>query len=460
MESVLNQYYPDWELCIADDNSTNLEVKSILREYAAKDSRIKVVFRNQNGHISKASNSAIELLTGDYIAFLDHDDTLSPYALYYVAMLISTKPDVNIIYSDEDIMSESGKRLTPHFKSDYNLDLLLTHNYITHFCVYRRSLISYLGGLRIGYEGSQDYDLLLRAVSHIKHQGIYHIPMILYHWRAIEGSTALQAGEKSYTVSAGLKALRSYLDNNGHKNADVVPSSIDNFHRIFWPIPQPNPMVSLLIPARDKKEVTEVAVESIISKTTYKNYEIIILDNDSKEEETLEWLRVIEKKYANVRVLSFNYPFNYSAINNYGARNAKGSIIGLINNDIEVISPGWLTEMVSHCVRDGVGCVGAKLYYSNDTVQHGGVILGLGGLAAHSHRQSPRSSPGYFGRLTAVQNLSAVTGAVLLVRKEIFDEVGGLDEENLAIAYNDVDFCLKVRQAGYRIVWTPHAELY
>ncbi|WP_141738569.1 glycosyltransferase family 2 protein, partial [Acidithiobacillus caldus] len=181
---------------------------------------------------------------------------------------------------------------------------------------------------------------------------------------------------------------------------------------------------------------------------------------DSKEEETLEWLRVIEKKYANVRVLSFNYPFNYSAINNYGARNAKGSIIGLINNDIEVISPGWLTEMVSHCVRDGVGCVGAKLYYSNDTVQHGGVILGLGGLAAHSHRQSPRSSPGYFGRLTAVQNLSAVTGAVLLVRKEIFDEVGGLDEENLAIAYNDVDFCLKVRQAGYRIVWTPHAELY
>ncbi|WP_241801665.1 glycosyltransferase family 2 protein, partial [Acidithiobacillus caldus] len=264
IESVLNQYYPDWELCIADDNSTNLEVKSILREYAAKDSRIKVVFRNQNGHISKASNSAIELLTGDYIAFLDHDDTLSPYALYYVAMLISTKPDVNIIYSDEDIMSESGKRLTPHFKSDYNLDLLLTHNYITHFCVYRRSLISYLGGLRIGYEGSQDYDLLLRAVSHIKHQGIYHIPMILYHWRAIEGSTALQAGEKSYTVSAGLKALRSYLDNNGHKNADVVPSSIDNFHRIFWPIPQPNPMVSLLIPARDKKEVTEVAVESII----------------------------------------------------------------------------------------------------------------------------------------------------------------------------------------------------
>jgi GT2 family glycosyltransferase len=460
IESVRAQSYPNWELCIADDCSRQPHVRRVLQEYERTDTRIRVVYRAENGHISRASNSALEIAQGEFVALLDHDDELPKDALYFVVEAINKHPSAKILYSDEDKIDKDGRRFDPHFKSDWNPDLFFSHNYITHLCVFRRELLMSIGGFRTGVEGSQDYDLILRCLPHVRNDQIVHIPRVLYHWRAIEGSTALASSEKGYTTEAGIKALKDYFEENGLIGVQVGVGWSDNFYRVRWPIPEPAPLVSLLIPTRDKKEVTEVAVRSILEKTTYPSYEIIILDNGSVEPETLQWFTAIQQEDQRVRVIRYDHPFNYSAINNFGVLHAKGSLIGLINNDVEVISPDWLTEMVSHAVREDIGCVGAKLYYSNETIQHGGVIIGLGGLAAHSHRHFGRNHPGYFARLMVVQNLSAVTGACLIVRKSVYDEVGGLDEVNLKVAFNDVDFCLKVREAGYRNLWTPYAELY
>jgi GT2 family glycosyltransferase len=317
-----------------------------------------------------------------------------------------------------------------------------------------------IGGFRQGVEGSQDQDLLLRCLPHTAKGEIIHIPHVLYHWRALEGSTALESGEKSYTTKAGIKALRDYFDSQGMASVKVEANSVPNTYRIKWPVPQPEPLVSLLIPTRDRRDLVEVAVRSILNKTTYNNYEILILDNGSVEFETLEFFNSVQKEDIRVRVIRYDHPFNYSAINNFGVGHAKGDLIGLINNDVEVISPDWLSEMVSHAVRPEIGCVGAKLYYSNDTIQHGGVILGIGGVANHSHKNAHRNFPGYFSRLISTQNYSAVTAACLITRRDIYEKVGGLDEQNLKVAFNDVDFCIKVREAGYRNLWTPYAELY
>ena len=460
IESVLNQSYPYFELCIADDKSTKGHVQQTLKEYEQKDARIRVVYRDVNGHISLASNSALEVASGDYIALLDHDDLLSENALYYIALSINCNPQAGVLYSDEDKIDEFGKRYEPHFKCDWNPDLFLSQNYVSHLGVFKRDLLNTIGGFRVGVEGSQDQDLLLRCLPHIKADEIVHIPHVLYHWRALEGSTALEAGEKSYTTTAGIKALRNYFDSQGLLSVKVEANSVPNTYRIKWPVPQPEPLVSLLIPTRDRKDLVEVAVRSILNKTTYSNYEILILDNGSVEPETLAFFNTVQKEDVRVRVLRYDYPFNYSAINNFGVKHAKGNLIGLINNDVEVISPDWLSEMVSHAVRPEIGCVGAKLYYSNDTIQHGGVILGLGGVAGHSHKHVERNFPGYFYRLAVTQNYSAVTAACMIVRRSIYEKVGGLDENNLKIAFNDVDFCIKVREAGYRNLWTPYAELY
>lgn len=459
IDSVLEQAYPYWELCIADDNSPQPHVRQLLSQYQRLDKRIKVIFRNQNGHISKASNSALELATGQYVALLDHDDILPTYALYYVADTINQKPESQIIYSDEDKIDEKGIRFEPHFKSDWNPDLFFSQNYVSHLGVYRHDIIQKVKGFRAGVEGSQDQDLLLRCLPHTKSENIVHITKVLYHWRALQGSTALDSGEKSYTTQAGVKALRDYFDTIGRPDVKVGEGQIPNTYRVQWPIPAPQPLVSLLIPTRDKKEITELAVSSILNKTTYSNFEIIIIDNGSVEPETLAWFKDIQQD-ARVRVLRYDKPFNYSAINNFGAQHAKGSVLGLVNNDVEVISPEWLTEMVSHAIRSDIGCVGAKLYYGNDSIQHAGVIIGLGGVAGHSHKNFKKDMHGYFRRLFSVQNYSAVTAACLLVRKSIYDEVNGLDEFNLSVAFNDVDLCLKVDGLGYRNLWTPYAELY
>ncbi|MBN2900164.1 MAG: glycosyltransferase [Clostridia bacterium] len=460
INSILAQSYPHWELCIADDCSTNSGVRQVLKEYENKDSRIKVVYRIQNGHISKATNSALELASGEYVALLDHDDKLTEHALYFMVLAINNNPDSQILYSDEDKIDHKDRRFDPHFKSDWNPDLLYSQNYISHLGLYSCELLKTIGGFRTGVEGSQDHDLFLRCLPFVHSSHIIHVPRILYHWRAAEGSTALASNEKNYASDAGIKALENYFTTNGPLGLRVENGLVPNAYHIIWPVPDAAPLVSLLMPTRDRKTITEIAVRSILEKTTYSNYEIIIIDNGSIETETLEWFSAIQKENSRVRVLRYDYPFNYSAINNFGVSQVSGSLIGLINNDIEVISPDWLTEMVSHALRADIGCVGAKLYYSNGTLQHGGVILGIGGVAGHSHKYFNKTDHGYFSRLKLVQNCSAVTAACLIVRKDIYEAVGGLDEKNLQVAFNDVDFCLKVRVAGYRNLWTPYAELF
>ncbi|MCX2831888.1 glycosyltransferase family 2 protein [Microbulbifer thermotolerans] len=458
IDSVLAQTYANWQLCIADDASPNSQVRDCLLEYQSRDARIHVVFRHENGHISATSNSALELAQGDYIAFLDHDDTLAPHALQRVCEAIVKSPQAQLIYSDEDKINREGYRFDPHFKPDWNPDLLLSNNYICHLTVLKADLVKKVGGLRLGVEGSQDHDLLLRCMPYLSTDSVVHIPEILYHWRAIDGSTALDGSEKSYTTEAGIAALKHYVASQG-LDAEVEQGFVPNTYRVRWGVPKEKPLVSLLIPTRDRCDILQPCVDKILSLTAYDNFELLILDNQSTCKETLAYLEKIQCD-SRVRVYRWDQPFNYSAINNFGARHAQGEILGLINNDIEPINSEWLTEMVGHACRPEIGCVGAKLYYPNDTIQHGGVLLGVGGVANHAHKHFGRGEHGYFARLSLVQNLSAVTGACLLVRKAIFDEVGGLDEENLAVAFNDVDLCLKVREAGYRNLWTPYAELY
>lgn len=459
LDSVLEQHYPYWQLCIADDASTDPEVRQVLAAHAQRDSRIQVVYRQTNGHICAASNSALELVDGEYIALLDHDDRLSPYALFHVAEALHRNPGAGLLYSDEDKLSEDDKRFDPHFKPQWNSDLLLAQNYISHLGVYRTDLVREVGGFREGFEGSQDHDLVLRVSGRLTPEKIVHIPYVLYHWRAAHGSTALSSSEKSYTTETGLAAVRDHLAHR-EPGAKVTTGYYPNTYRVSWPLPEPVPLVSLLIPTRDRVEVLKPCVNAILEHTDYSNFEVLILDNQSRCTATLHYMRDVTARDDRVRVLRWNEPFNYSAINNFGALHARGEILGLVNNDIEPINSDWLSEMVRQACRPEIGCVGAKLYYPNDTIQHGGVILGIGGVAGHSHKYFQRSSPGYFTRLHLAQNLSAVTGACLLLRKSIFEQVDGLNETHLAVAFNDVDLCLKVREAGYRNLWTPYAELY
>lgn len=459
IDSVLAQSYANWQLCIADDASPQPQVGACLQEYQARDSRIEVVLRQSNGHISAASNSALSLAKGEYVALLDHDDTLAPHALQRVVEAIAQNPGAQLLYSDEDKIDECGERFDPHFKAGWNPDLLLSQNYICHLTILKAALVRQVGGFRLGVEGSQDHDLLLRCMPYLEADTVVHIPEILYHWRAVSGSTALQGDAKNYATSAGLQAIGDYLDSQGLA-ARAEPGAAPNTYRVRWAIPEPTPLVSLLVPTRDGFDILKPCVEAILSHTDYPNFELLILDNQSRCEATLEFLQQVSATDTRVSIHRWDHPFNYSAINNFGAGLAKGEIIGLVNNDIEPINSDWLTEMVGQALRPEVGCVGAKLYYPNDTIQHGGVILGIGGVAGHSHKYFSRNEYGYFSRLHLVQNLSAVTAACLLLRKSLFEEVGGLDEENLAVAFNDVDLCLKVREAGYRNLWTPYAELY
>lgn len=459
IDSVLAQSYTNWQLCIADDASPQPQVKACLQEYQARDSRIQVAFRKNNGHISAASNSALALAKGEYIALLDHDDTLAPHGLQRVVEAIAQNPQAQLLYSDEDKIDELGERFDPHFKPGWNPDLLLSQNYICHLTVLNAALVKRLGGFRLGVEGSQDHDLLLRCMPHLDTGNVVHIPEILYHWRAISGSTAQEGGAKSYAARAGLRAVADYLESE-RLDAVAEPGTAPNSYRVRWAIPQPAPLVSLLVPTRDGIDILKPCVGAILSRTDYPNFELLILDNQSRCEATLRFLEEVSASDSRVSVHRWDHPFNYSAINNFGAGLARGEVIGLVNNDIEPINGDWLIEMVGQALRPEIGCVGAKLYYPNDTIQHGGVILGIGGVAGHSHKYFSRNEYGYFSRLHLVQNLSAVTAACLLLRKSVFEEVGGLDEENLAVAFNDVDLCLKVREAGYRNLWTPYAELY
>lgn len=459
IESVCTQVYHNWEFCIADDASPSPHVRALLQDYAAREPRIKLAFRATNGHISEATNSAFALASGPWIALMDHDDLLSPNALAEVALEIAAHPHAELIYSDEDKIDPTGThRFEPHFKPDFSRELFRAHNYLNHLTVHRAENIRAVGGWRQGFEGSQDYDLNLRIFERIDPANIRHIAKILYHWRAVPGSTAAGGEQKTYAYSAGLRALQEHVTrSNLRATAETVPHG--PFYRLRFDVPNPQPLATLIIPTRDRVDMLRGCIDSIRSKTTYANYEIIVVDNGSTDPETLRYLTELGQE-PNARVLRYDRPFNYAAINNFAVGEASGSVVGLINNDIEVISPDWLGEMISWAVQPDVGCVGAKLYYADDTIQHAGVVLGVGGVANHAHLMKPRDAFGYFGRAVVVNNYSAVTAACLVVRKSVYEEVGGLNEKDLAVAFNDVDFCLRVREAGYSNVWTPYAELY
>lgn len=456
IESVINQVYPRWQLCIADDASPDPRVMEVLREYAAVDSRIKVTRREANGHIAEASNTALSLAQGSYVGLLDHDDELRPHALLEMAEAIVANLELALLYSDEDKIDGDGRRFDPYFKPDWNLDLLLSQNYICHFTVIRTDLMRAVGGFRRGYEGSQDHDLFLRCIEGLPGSRIHHVPRVLYHWRAIKGSTALARDAKDYAAEAGARAVADHLDRR-HPGARVEELQHGHY-RVRWPLPDPPPKASLVIPTRDKVDLLRTCVDSILERTSYQNYEVVVVDNQSADPAALEYLARIGRD-PRVRVLRYDAPFNYSAINNWAVAQCDGAVIGLLNNDIEVISPGWLDEMVSQAIRPDTGAVGAMLYYPDDTIQHAGVVLGVHGVAAHRYAGMPRGYPGHGGRARVAQQLSAVTGACLVVARAAYEEVGGLDEA-LQVAFNDIDFCLRLGQAGYRNIWTPFAELY
>lgn len=455
--SVRRQTYAKWELCIADDASTTSGISEILERAAEADARIRVVSRTENGHISAAANSALDLATGEFIALLDHDDLLPPHALHFVAEALVRHPGAGILYSDEDKIDEHGRRYDPYFKSEWDPYLMRSHNMLCHLTVVRTQLARRVGGFRAGYEGAQDYDLVLRCAETIQPENIVHIPRILYHWRAIAGSTATAGAEKPYAVIAGRRAVQDHVDRSGiDARVQILPFG---HYRVKYALPPTKPLVSVIIPTRNMLPLLRQCIESIRTKTSYANYEIVVVDNNSDDALTIAYLATL-RTLADVTVIPNPGPFNFSAINNDAASRARGEVLCLLNNDIEVISPDWLCEMVSLAMQPGAGAVGARLLYPDGRLQHGGVILGIGGVAGHAHKYLPRDQYGYMSRAVLTQSLSAVTAACLVVRKSAYLEVGGLDEVNLPIAFNDVDFCLRLEAAGYRNIWTPFAELF
>jgi glycosyltransferase involved in cell wall biosynthesis len=456
IESVRNQIYPHWELCIADDASTNPAVRLILEEYALKDLRVKVEFRAVNGHISAASNTAIDLASGEWIALLDHDDLLPENALFWVANCIAKNTDCKLIYSDEDKVDEGGRRFDAYFKCDWNPDLFYSQNMFSHLGVYERNLVRSVGGFRVGFEGAQDYDLALRCIEQVAATQIQHIPRVLYHWRVHAESTSASASAKPYAMTAGERAIAAHFERSA-VSADV--KLIGHGYRVKYKLPDELPLVTIIIPTKNSRNLLQTCVNSILSRTSYKNFELLIIDNGSDELESLKYLDSL-RLMSGITVIRDDDLFNFSRLNNLGVSASHGELVAMLNNDVEVISEDWLSELVSHALRPGIGAVGARLWYPNDTLQHGGITMGVGGVAAHAHRQMPKGHYGYFGRASLVHSFSAVTAACLLVRKDLYQQIGGLDEKNLPVAYNDVDFCLRLKEAGYRNIWTPFAELY
>ncbi|WP_288093190.1 glycosyltransferase [Thiomonas sp.] len=463
IQSVLNQIYPNWELCIVDDASDDAGLLLALEEYGRLDARIRVRKRLQNGHISLASNDGVEMASGEIVTFLDHDDELAPHALYYVAKVFENSVSVQMAYSDEDMLNVEGVRYNPYFKSDLNRDLLLGQNMVTHLAAYRRPRLLEMGGFRQGFEGSQDYDLVLRYVENLPDAAIRHIPKILYHWRAIESSTASSSKAKPYAAEAGRRAVIEHLSRM-NINATVVgaPGLPDGstFQRVIFHLPPDKPTVSIIIPTKDSGDLLLRCLRSIFRSSPVVDYEIIIIDNGSTKKEAVDYLDFLRRSNPRVRVLRDGRPFNFSRLVNSGVQQAKGEIVCLLNNDTEVISADWLDELAAQAIRPGVGAVGAKLIYPDRTIQHAGIILGIGGTAGHIFKHFDEDSPGPFGLLKLLRNCSAVTGACLAIKRSTYLRVGGFDEITFPVAFNDVDFCLRVGKAGFRNVWTPYVEIY
>ncbi len=457
IQSVRNQLYPHWELCIADDASTDPSIRKIIDRHCRQDARIKVVYRTANGHISQASNSALALARGEFLAMLDHDDAIAEHALYLFAEEINRNPEVDFLYSDQDKIDIHDIRYDPYFKPDFNPDLLRSQNFVDHLAVFRTSVVRKLNGWRREFDGSQDYDLVLRVTEQISPLRIKHIPYVLYHWRAVPGSLATDSEAKNYAPATSRKALAEHL-----KRLDIQAEVTSHYphlsiHRVVYSLPE-EPLVSIIIPTKDGIDLLSKCIDGLLNETIYKNIEIIIVNNQSKDPATYRYLKSLSID-PRIKIIDFDEPFNYSKINNMAAGKASGTLLALLNNDIEIINADWLREMVSHAMRPEIGAVGARLYYPDGTVQHAGVLLGYKGKAGHMHRHSSPEWLGYWARSVLIQNLTAVTAACMVLRKQVFDEVEGFDE-NFSVTFNDVDLCLRIHERGYRNLYTPYAEMY
>lgn len=455
LDTVCAQSYANWELCLAD-GSDNSNVKDFIRANYGTESRIIYEQLADNKGISENTNQAIKLASGEFVMFSDHDDTLEPDALYWIVNELNKDKQIDAIYTDEDKLTMPGDEYYgPHFKPDFNLRMLEANNYICHIFVVRKSIIDEVGMLRSEYDGAQDYDMILRCVERARKIG--HIDKVLYHWRSHPGSTAGDPTSKAYAYEAGRKAVAAHFDRLDMK-ATVESTEAQGRYRTRFEIIG-NPLVSILIPNKDHIEDLDKCIESIETKTSYQNYEIIIIENNSEDENTSVGYQTIIKKYKNVRMLKYEGVFNYASINNFGAREANGEYLLFLNNDTEVINNEWLTELIQEAMPTKVGIVGAKLYYQDNTIQHAGVVLGLGGIAGHVFCGMEGYTTGYVHRPLTTQEISAVTAACMLMKRQVFDKINGFDEQ-FAVAYNDVDLCLRAQQAGYKVIFTPYAELY
>ncbi len=452
IQSVLVQSYTHWELCLHDDASTRQETLQCLSYWAEQDSRIKVQFGTENQHISGASNSALNLATGEFIGLMDNDDELAIDALYWVVDAINRNPKADYLYSDEDKIDEEGNYCQPHFKPDWSPEMLESMMYVGHFGVIRRSIIDRIGGFRIGYEGSQDFDLTLRSSRLTQH--FVHIPKVLYHWRIIPGSVAGGSDQKDYAYTSSFKALSEHV-NAGDTNGSVATTATPGLYRVYREFGTPR--VGIIMPFHNKAEMTIECLQSIL-KSSYTNYEVLVISNNSNEEEYAKVANFV-RSLRIAKIVKHDIPFNWSALNNWGAAQLSADYFLFLNNDMKIISEDWLEAMLSCAVVEGVGAVGAKLLYEDDTVQHAGIVMNLGGVAGHPFKGLPADHPGYFGYAEIVRNVSAVTGACLLVKNSVFAQANGFDE-SLGVAYNDVDFCLRLGELGLRIVFTPFARLY
>lgn len=455
IDSLQAQTYGNWELCIANGSPDDREMAEVLEKYASEDSRIRIMELKENLGIAENTNQAITMARGEFVGLMDHDDLLAPNALYEVVSAVNREPLADAIYTDEDKVTASlDEHFQPHLKPDFNLDLLRSNNYICHFFVVRRSVVEKIGGFRREFDGAQDYDFIFRCVE--ASRKVVHVPEILYHWRTHKASTADNPASKMYAFDAGKRAIEAHLQRTGTKG--TVSHTPDlGFYRVQYPV-QGKPLVSIIIPNKDEKETLQACLDSIRKSTDYKNYEIIIVENNSTEDETFAYYRELAKE-PDIRLLRWKKEFNYSAINNFGAKHAKGEYLLFLNNDVTIITPEWMREMLGVCQRPEVGAVGVKLIYPDNTIQHAGCVVGIGGIAGHMFVDMPAERTGYLHKASLLQDMSAVTAACMMTRKSVFEQVGGFTEK-LAVAFNDVDLCLKINRAGYLVVYDPYAKLY
>ena len=453
--SVKEQTYPHWELCIVNASRGEDGMEQVLGRYAGGDERIRVKNLEENLGIAGNTNEALEMARGEFVGLLDHDDLLAPQALFRIAEALTADPQADAVYTDEDkVTTDLSEHFQPHFKPDFNLDLLRSNNYITHFFVVRTRLAREAGGFRREFDGAQDYDFIFRCTEEAKK--VLHVPEVLYHWRTHKASTADNPASKMYAFEAGKRAIEAHLARCGQEGTVSLRKDL-GFYRVEYPV-QGEPLVSILIPNRDQKETLEKCLNSIWEKSTYNNYEILIVENNSSSPEIFDYYREIEKR-PGVRILTWKEGFNYSAINNFGEKSAAGDYLLFLNNDVEVINPRWIEELLGNCQRKKVGIVGAKLYYPDDTIQHAGTVIGIGGIAGHAFLNMPRSRTGYLHKASLQMDLSAVTAACMMMKRQVFEQLGGF-EERLSVAFNDVDLCLRTVQAGYLVVYNPEVELY